>query len=391
VESIPPEFRHPEFRYSFKVVNARDINAFALPGGYTYVNRGLIEAANTEGQLAGVMAHEISHVALRHGTAQAAKAGKYQVGSTLGQILGAVIGGGVGGVVGAASQIGFGAAFLKYGRDYERQADTLGAQIMANAGYDPRELAEMFRIIERQGGSGGPEWLSSHPNPGNRYEAINREAAMLRIQNPVEDTQEFRRVRASLREMSAAPTNEEIARGRGRRYPTGSGRAPRGRVEYPSDRFRQYNGGNLYSVGVPENWQPLGENNNNLTFAPEGAYGDVQGRFVFTHGAMVGVAPTQSNNLRQATDNFINQLAQENRSLRLQGGYQRGTIDRRNALAMTLSNVSEATGRPEIVTVYTTLLGNGELFYMIGVVPQDEYRNYEQVFQAMVRSIRLNY
>src|SRR4029453_9571979 len=82
--AIPPEFQHPEFRYTFKVVNARDINAFALPGGPMYVNCGMIEAARREGEMAGVMAHEISHVALRHGTAQATKAQKYQYGAIAG-------------------------------------------------------------------------------------------------------------------------------------------------------------------------------------------------------------------------------------------------------------------------------------------------------------------
>src|SRR5690348_8628594 len=77
VNAIPPEFQHPEFNYYFKVVNARDINAFALPGGPMYVNRGMIEAAHNEGEMAGVMAHELSHVALRHGTAQATKSQKY--------------------------------------------------------------------------------------------------------------------------------------------------------------------------------------------------------------------------------------------------------------------------------------------------------------------------
>src|ERR671926_1817527 len=90
VTAIPSQFQHPEFQYYFKVVNARDINAFALPGGPMYVNRGMIEAARTEGEMAGVMAHEISHVALRHGTAQATETQKYQVGSVLGQIAGAV-------------------------------------------------------------------------------------------------------------------------------------------------------------------------------------------------------------------------------------------------------------------------------------------------------------
>ena len=182
VVAIPQEFQHPEFRYSFDVVNARDINAFALPGGPMYVNRGMIEAARTEGEMAGVMAHEISHVALRHATAQATETQKAQIGSILGQIAGAVIGGGLGQVIGGASQVGFGAWALKYSRSYETQADILGAQIMARAGYNPLDLANMFRTIERQGGgSNGPEWLSSHPNPGNRYEAITREAQMLRV------------------------------------------------------------------------------------------------------------------------------------------------------------------------------------------------------------------
>src|SRR5215213_1359732 len=99
VESIPAELRHPEFNYSFKVVNVREINAFALPGGPMYVNRGMIEAAKTEGEVAGVVAHELSHVALRHGTAQATKATPYQIGTVAGAILGAIVGGNVGNVI----------------------------------------------------------------------------------------------------------------------------------------------------------------------------------------------------------------------------------------------------------------------------------------------------
>jgi Putative Zn-dependent protease, contains TPR repeats len=201
VAAIPQEFQHPEFRYSFKVVNARDINAFALPGGPMYVNRGMIEAARNEGEMAGVMAHEISHVALRHATAQATETQKAQIGSVLGQIAGAVIGGGLGQIIGGASQVGFGAWALKYSRKYETQADILGAQIMARAGYDPRDLANMFRTIEQQGGrSSGPEWMSSHPNPGNRYEAITREAQLLRIdRNGYQDSRQFQNVQARLR------------------------------------------------------------------------------------------------------------------------------------------------------------------------------------------------
>ena len=113
VAAIPEQYQHREFQYSFQVVNARDLNAFALRGGPTFVNRGMIESVRKEGELAGVMAHELSHVALRHATAQATETQKYQVGSVLGQIAGAVIGGPLGSVVGQGSQVGFGLTSLK--------------------------------------------------------------------------------------------------------------------------------------------------------------------------------------------------------------------------------------------------------------------------------------
>ena len=170
--------------YSFKVVNVREINAFALPGGPMYVNRGMIEAAKNEGEIAGVMAHELSHVVLRHGTAQASKATKYEIGQIAGAILGSIIGGGLGQVVSQGTQFGIGTAFLRFSREFERQADIEGTQIMARAGYDARDMAGMFKTIEKQGGSSGPQWLSDHPNPGNRYEYITKEAQMLPVDNP---------------------------------------------------------------------------------------------------------------------------------------------------------------------------------------------------------------
>ena len=126
VDSIPNEFQHSQFRYTFDVVNVSDLNAFALPGGPMYINRGMLQAAKNEGEVAGVLAHEISHVALRHGTAQAGKATPYQVGSILGQIAGAILGGVAGQAISLGSQIIPGTLFLKYGREYERQADIAG-------------------------------------------------------------------------------------------------------------------------------------------------------------------------------------------------------------------------------------------------------------------------
>src|SRR5882724_922264 len=201
VAAIPPELQHPEFRYTFEPVNVREINAFALPGGPMFVNRGMIEAAHTEGEVAGVMAHELSHVLLRHGTAQASKATKYQAGQVAGAVLGAIIGGGWGRVISQGTQFGLGTAFLRFSREYERQADIEGAQIMARAGYDPIDMANMFKTIQKQGGPGGPQWLSDHPNPGNRVDYITKEAAMLRVSNPISNAQGFERIKSHLRSL----------------------------------------------------------------------------------------------------------------------------------------------------------------------------------------------
>lgn len=393
VAAIPQEFQHPEFRYSFQVVNARDINAFALPGGPMYVNRGMIEAARTEGEMAGVMAHEISHVALRHATAQATETQKAQIGSILGQIAGAVIGGGLGQAIGGASQVGFGAWALKYSRKYESQADLLGAQIMARAGYDPLDLANMFRTIERQGGgSNGPEWLSSHPNPGNRYEAITREAQMLHVSNNEgQDPREFQRVQARLRSMSPAQTMAQIAQS-GQQYPSDGGNNGSGgeytreRVEAPSTRYRTYTGGSLFRVSVPGNWRELSGSSNSITFAPEGGYGN-QG---ITHGVLIGVDQASSRNLQQASTEYVRSLLRSNKYLRQQTSFQHSNIDGRDALAIVLSGRSSITNRNEIVTVYTTLLRDGNLLYYITVVPQNELESYKSVFSRIILSLALN-
>src|SRR5947209_15588417 len=123
VENIPREFQHPEFRYSFTGVNVSDINAFALPGGPMFINRGMIEKAHDEGEVAGVMAHELSHVALRHGTAQQTKATPYAIGQVGAQILGAILGGRTGAAIGQYGPALIGTYFLKFSREYERQAD----------------------------------------------------------------------------------------------------------------------------------------------------------------------------------------------------------------------------------------------------------------------------
>jgi beta-barrel assembly-enhancing protease len=388
VRSIPSQFQQPAFNYRFKVVNARDINAFALPGGPMYVNRGMIEAAKNEGEMAGVMAHEISHVALRHGTAQATK--QNSIGNQIlgiGAILGgAVLGGQTGAQLGQIFAAGY---FLRYSRDYETQADILGAQILADAGYDPRDLANMFRTIQQQsGGSRQPEWLSSHPDPGNRYEKINKEASMLRVSpNPIKITRDFERIQSKFRGMPRAASMEEIeknAKTEQTNSPVNNGKYE-SNIEFPSTRTRAYSSGNWIRVNVPNNWQTL-EEQSQVWFAPQGAYG----KDGITHGAMLGVEKAQSNDLAQASETYVNGLLQANSYLRQRNNYTRGTIGGRTAYSTTLEGRSPVTNRNETVTIYTTLLRNGDLFYVAAVSPTEESTRYNSAFRSMIGSIRLS-
>ncbi|MGH9631010.1 MAG: M48 family metallopeptidase [Bryobacteraceae bacterium] len=194
-----------EYPYTFKVVKEDSINAFALPGGPTYIHTGLIKAADNEGQLAGVMAHEIAHVALRHGTHQASKANAVKLPAML---LGAIVGND-GGMVGQLAQLGIGlganSILLKYSRDAERQADIHGARMMAKAGYNPIEMARFFEKLEAEGGSRGPAWFSSHPNPGNRTKLIEEEIQQLPNKNYDAPSGDLRGIQSKLAGLPAAP------------------------------------------------------------------------------------------------------------------------------------------------------------------------------------------
>lgn len=390
VSNIPAEFQEPAFQYSFKIVNARDINAFALPGGPMYVNRGMIEAANNEGEMAGVMAHEISHVALRHATAQAT-----QQSNPLNQILGvgAILGGYIlGGQTGAALGQTLYSSLLvyPYSREYETQSDILGSQILARSNYDPRDLANMFRTIEKEsGGSRGPEWLSTHPDPGNRYENINREASLLRVSpNPIKLTREFERTQSKLRSLPRAKSMKEIdeeykRNGGGQNIPSNS--RYENRVPFPSSRTRVYSGGDWVQLNVPNNWKDFTAQGE-VWFAPDGAYGD-QG---ITRGALVGLYQAQSRDLGESTRDYVDGVLKANDYLEQNSSYTRTVISGRTAFSTVLSGRSPVTGRTEIATVYTVMLRNGQLFYVITVAPEDESSSYNLAFRTMIRSIRLN-
>ena len=185
-----------DFPYSFKVVADDSINAFALPGGPMYIHTGLIKAADNEGQLAGVMGHEIAHIALRHGTNQATKANLIQLPALL------AAGAAGNGMLGQLAQIGIGvganSVLLKFSRSAESQADYTGTLILHDAGYNPIEAARFFEKLEALGGqrSGVAQFFSSHPNPGNRRRAIEALIRQLpRREYAAADSREFTRAK----------------------------------------------------------------------------------------------------------------------------------------------------------------------------------------------------
>jgi hypothetical protein len=141
-------------------------------------------------------------------------------------------------------------------------------------------------------------------------------------------------------------------------------------------------------VSVPDNWREL-PGNSSVTFAPEGGYGNYQGQSVFTHGMEFGIDRSENHDLRTATDELISGLSQSNPRMRRNGASSSTTMGGRRAFATTLSNVSDATGQPEGVVIYTTQLSDGSLLYAIGVAPDREFSSYQPVFNRVVRSLQL--
>jgi len=394
VAAIPPEFQHPEFHYTFRVVNQKEINAFALPGGPMFLNRGMLEAAHNEGEVAGVMAHEMSHVMLRHGTAQAAKAEKFQIGAIAGQVLGAIVGGTAGSIIAQGSNFGLSAYFTKFSREYETQADINGSHVMARAGYDPRHMAEMFKTIEAQGGSNGPEFLSDHPNPGNRYQYITKEAQMLGVNGDrAGNNGEFARVQSRLTGMSPALTAAQIAQrqknGTVNNGPIGTTGRPVN-VEPPSGSFRTYQASNALRVSVPANWSQVEGGGSSVTYAPQGAYFQGgNGGSAFTHGVEIGTAQG-TGDLNRDTDSLLRNFAQGNPQLRQSGNPKNDNVAGRSGVTVQLANVSEVTGQPESISLSTAELRNGQMLYMIGVAPRAEAGTYDNAFKKVRQNIQIS-
>jgi predicted Zn-dependent protease len=371
------------FQFNFRVVNQKEINAFALPGGPVRVNLGTIQSADNEAQLAGVIAHEISHVYMRHSTRNASKEA---IASIPLQIAGAVLGNGIGGQLARLGiQFGAGSIFLKYSRDAESEADRVGAKIMYEAGYDPRAMAQFFEKLEAEVGKGGPQFLSDHPNPGNRAETVMQEISALPPKNFVKDTPEFQRIHQMALKMRPY-TAEQIAQMQKQRQP----RIDQSSLQsvQPSGNFKTLSVSGI-SIQYPENWQVYNGQNSILMAPPAGVQENT-----IAYGVMLGgYAPQQSMSLEQATQVIANSLQQANPGMRI-GGAQQISLDGRAAIKAELigqSPLAGPNGQPvsERDVLVTVPRSDGSVIWLLFIAPEPQFGSLQPAFQQMIDSLRL--
>lgn len=404
----------PKFQYRFRLVNASDINAFALPGGYVYLNRGIIENARNEGEIAGVVAHEIAHVALRHGTHQASKAYAAQAGL---QILGGLLGGRVGQnaaqILNTVGGVGLNLLFLKFTRELETQADVRGAQILAASGYTPADMVSFFNQLAKVDSSKKTTFLSHHPAPPDRIARIERERRLLNEPaTPTQNTAQLARLKSNLRQRyGTAPTMEQIARGgtrtmEGQELPPMTSSTGIGTVEAPSRSWRTYENRTAgYEIAHPSNWRVHHGGGFALTIAPEGGLATLRdGRTEVVYGAIINHYDPFGNSprtylrdgrggitLSDATSDLIAQIRQSSPHLRVvRGSEQQLRLDGRTAMAASLRGVNPNTRIDERVALVTRALPDGHLIYMVFVAPEKEASRYNEVLNAMLASFNVD-
>ena len=415
VATIPPENSWP---FEFHVVAQKEINAFALPGGQMFVNIGTITAAANEAQLAGVMGHEMSHVYMQHSAKQMQKA---QLTQGLAGLAGAILGarGGTLGALGQAGvQVGAGMVMLKYSRSDEAQADQVGAMILYRAGYNPKALADFFKTLEAQGGS-GPQFLSDHPNPGNREVAIQKE---IQLWPPVKyrsDSAAFAKVRrhaAGVKGYSA----EEIAQGgksgQWESLNKANGavlKVPPGMVApnptqtaasdgsaspvtlndvTPSSKFLLADLGPLKIVR-PENWDVIApkQQGQALTIAPRaGVVSSGIGYGVVINGV---AAKDAQMTIEQATDEIVRTLQSGSSDLHTVGTATDVEVAGVRGRAVNMQSTSpfpdtKGQSQKERDRLVTLPRPDGSVIFMVFVAPESDYDRMKPTFERMLQSVQ---
>jgi len=373
-----------QFPYTFKVVYDKSINAFALPGGPAYVHTGLITSADNEAQLAGVLAHEIAHVALRHGTAQATKAQTLQLIAGLG---GAALGGS-GGMLGQLAQLGVGlganSLLLKFSRGAESDADLLGARMMAKAGYDPVEMARFFEKLEaaeKTSGQSVAQFFSDHPSPGNRVKAVSAEVKMMPARQYTKgEAPELQRVQGVIKSLPVPPKANTDFRS--------SGNPEAARPATESKQFRNQ----AMSFQHPGNWEVFQNNQSSeVTIASREGILDVSGNAEIGYGAVAGiVASRNAIDLDRDSKAYVDQLMKSNRNMQPSGQpAKRFQLSGAPALLQLVYSASPYKNQKEVDAIVTAVHPQG-LFYMILISPESEYSKAQAAFDRMIQSVQFS-
>ena len=296
----------------------------------------------------------------------------------------------MGQVISQIGGLGANMVFLKFGRNAEKQADLEGARMLAEAGYDPRDMANFFKTLQAEGGQRVPEMLSDHPDPGNRIKYILDEIPQLPVSaSPIHDTNEFEQAKAAITgrgpQLNLSDRSQLQRRGPENPNDMEQGQRP----PRPAGQFKAYQAKDgLFAIQVPANWDAL-EGGSTLIFAPKGAYGKYQESFVVTHGLFVGTVQAQGGDLAQATAALIQRQIEENADYRVVKPPQRINFGGQEGYVAAIAGPSAHTGVVEVDVTYTAVAANGQLFYITTIVPEDEQEAYKAAFAQILRSLQM--
>jgi Zn-dependent protease with chaperone function len=382
--SLAPN-NNPAYVWTFRVINSPDINAFALPGGFIYVDRGAIEAAENEAQLAGVLAHESGHVVMRHGTHQASEALLAQAPLALLETILGRSGSLTGQLTAMGLNLGLNSILLKNSRDAEIQADAVAAYILYRAGYDPHALAEYFEIVENKYPQKTAQFFSDHPNPVDRVKRIDADASanILTYGQPEKlkgGSPAFEDAKKRLLSLTA-PSNAETP------PPVAANFA--GPPAPPSARLIKFDGYGI-SIVYPDNWR-VERNEDAVVLVPPGgmvevpetgaaqAYGMTISRFQPPGGgeAAWGLVEATQVMLETLRSTDPNLRVIEQKAINLKG---------RSALSTLLETDSPLPGQKERDQLVTTRQ-SGFLVSLIFIAPQSRFDAYKPTFDAMLQSL----
>jgi hypothetical protein len=394
--------------YEFHVIPEKDINAFAIPGGPIFINLGTVQQADNEAELAGVIAHEMTHVYMQHSVKQMSKQSTAQ--GVLG-VLGAVLGNGTAGnLARLGMQIGAGAIFMKYSREDEAQADAGGAIIMYKAGYNPKAMADFFQKLEQMGGS-GPQFLSDHPNPGNRVQSVTNQIKNWPPKNFVSDSPQFAQVKQQtngIRTYTAQEISDGAKQGIWAKQNQQSGATPAnlpttsgaGNADVanldpqqikPSGNFKPLDHP-AFTIQYPDNWQTTGDPNSSITIAPQACVGQTS----LACGAVVSGLQSQNGSVSvdQATQQLVQSMEQSNPGLKANGNPQTVQVNGVKGEAVDLTGTSpvQKNGKPvaerDRLIVVPNSKGDG-LVTLVFVSPDNAQSQLQPAYQKMLQSLQV--